>query len=86
MFGAASEAPSHLWQDREIRFDVPVSSLEPRAGEFSIDNMVRVLQDWTDLAAQSCIALPCTIDTMAHAGEWAALLLHACCTAAEHCT
>ena len=51
MFGTSSEAPPHLWQDREIRFDVPVSSLEPRAGEFSIDNMVRVMQDWTALAA-----------------------------------
>lgn len=47
MFGSPSEAPPHLWQDREIRFDVPVSSLEPRAGEFSIDNMVCVLQAWT---------------------------------------
>eukprot|EP00891_Asterochloris_glomerata_P008878 jgi/Astpho2/8878/e_gw1.00129.36.1_t len=42
MFGSPSEAPPHLWQDREIRFDVPVSSLEPRAGEFSIDNMGQV--------------------------------------------
>ena len=28
-----------VWQDREIRFDVPFSSVEFRPGEFLIDSM-----------------------------------------------
>jgi hypothetical protein len=30
---------SYVWQDREIRFDVPFGQLKPRKGEFEIDNI-----------------------------------------------
>jgi len=40
MFGFDSQKDEgDVWQDREIRFDVPVSQLELRKGEFQIDSM-----------------------------------------------
>lgn len=29
----------YIWQDREIRFDVPFNQLKPRRGEFEIDSI-----------------------------------------------
>jgi len=43
MATSGSRAPEHdelsVWQDREIRFDVPLSMLAMRRGEFQIDWM-----------------------------------------------
>ena len=36
---SATEIMNQIWQDREIRFDVPPVSLEARKGEFTIDSM-----------------------------------------------
>eukprot|EP00741_Cyanophora_paradoxa_P005592 tig00000912_g5420.t1 len=39
--GAANDA-AYVWQDREIRFDVPIAQLDYRRGEFMIDSMSSV--------------------------------------------
>ncbi len=32
---------NYVWQDREIRFDMPNAELECRSGEYTIDSLVR---------------------------------------------
>ena len=39
LFGKSQNAP-YVWQDREVRFDSPVSALQCRLGETVIDTMV----------------------------------------------
>ena len=39
LFGKSQNA-LYVWQDREVRFDSPVSALECRPGETVIDTMV----------------------------------------------
>ena len=39
IFGKSQNA-SYVWQDREVRFDSPVSALQCRPGETVIDTMV----------------------------------------------
>ena len=29
----------HVWQDREVRFDVPFAQLKPRKGEVEVDSI-----------------------------------------------
>ena len=40
IFGNRLSDPTYIWQDREIKFDLPVSALSPRPGEFVVDNLV----------------------------------------------
>ena len=40
LFGKSQNAP-YVWQDREVRFDSPISALECRPGETVIDTLVR---------------------------------------------
>lgn len=40
LFGK-SQSALYIWQDREVRFDCPVSALDCRPGETVIDTMVR---------------------------------------------
>ena len=42
LFGKAKSA-AYVWQDREVRFDSPISALECRPGETVIDTMVCAL-------------------------------------------
>ncbi|KAK3282283.1 Bardet-Biedl syndrome 5 protein [Cymbomonas tetramitiformis] len=36
---SSNSAASNIWQDREIRFDIPLAHLDLRRGEFQIDSM-----------------------------------------------
>lgn len=38
----ASQVADFIWQDREIRFDIPVAQLQPRKGEFVVDSINQV--------------------------------------------
>ena len=40
-FGSKDLEPKEIWQDREIRFDISSSELQPRPGEVLIDELVR---------------------------------------------
>lgn len=42
LFGK-SQNSAYVWQDREVRFDCPVSALDCRPGETLIDTMVTAL-------------------------------------------
>ena len=42
LFGK-SQISAYVWQDREVRFDCPISALECRPGETVIDTMVKQL-------------------------------------------
>jgi Bardet-Biedl syndrome 5 protein len=35
----SSTVAEFVWQDREIRFDIPISSLSPRKGEVIVDSI-----------------------------------------------
>lgn len=35
----SSSIAEFVWQDREIRFDVPISQLQPRKGEIVVDSI-----------------------------------------------
>lgn len=37
-----SQIAEFIWQDREIRFDIPVSQLQPRKGEQIVDSINQV--------------------------------------------
>ena len=40
LFGKLGSQASPVWQDREVRFDSPVSALQCRPGERVIDSLV----------------------------------------------
>lgn len=42
LFGK-SQNSAYVWQDREVRFDCPISALDCRPGETVIDTMVTAL-------------------------------------------
>ena len=42
LFGRATQNATYIWQDREVRFDSPVSALNCRPGETVIDSMVQL--------------------------------------------
>lgn len=51
LFGK-SQNSAYVWQDREVRFDCPISALECRRGETVIDTLVTEHDTIAYLAAQ----------------------------------
>ena len=45
LFGKSGPQAAFVWQDREVRFDSPISALQCRPGETVIDTMVRACLD-----------------------------------------
>ena len=42
LFGKSGQSAPYVWQDREVRFDSPISALDCRTGETVIDSMVKM--------------------------------------------
>ena len=42
LFGKSGQSAPYVWQDREVRFDSPISALDCRPAETVIDSMVKL--------------------------------------------
>ncbi len=74
LFGKSGQSAPYIWQDREVRFDSPISALDCRPGETVIDSMVKMcfsgLPSQLDLCSPGLPLLQSQIeDTKGNNGE-----------------